>query len=216
MKKSLIVICLLVITSHTMAQFNQQYQSSKNDTKDASTFGFNRQSLFAGGTLGLGATNISFSAGATPEIGFTVREWLDVGGLINLNYYSERADPNYYYNQNERTRSFNYGIGAFARIFPVSFFFLQVEPQLNFITTTYTDYNAGGVPPTKYTFQATAPSLLLGGGYSQRIAGQSTFYLAVMFDALSDPNSPYRDNFNNTPVPVFQAGFDINLHPSGK
>ena len=210
MKKNIIAICLLLITSHTMAQFTHQYQTT-NPAADDDTYGFNRQSLFAGGTIGLGASNLSFNIGATPEIGFTIKQWLDVGGLININYYSESADPTYTYNYDTRTHSFNYGIGGFARAYPLPFLFLQVEPQLNFLTTNYLDYST--TPNNSYTIQATAPSLLLGGGYSQRIAGRSNFYFAIMFDALDNKYSPYRDPYTNVILPVFQAGFDFNLHP---
>jgi len=200
-----------MITAHTMAQFNGQYASHDSSDGD-DTYGFNRKSLFAGGTIGIGASNYSFNAGATPEIGFTVRSWLDVGGLVNINYYSERPDPTYTYNYNTRTRSFNYGIGGFLRAYPLPFLFLQVEPQLNFLTTSYADYST--TPTNNYSVQATAPSLLLGGGYCQRITGRSNFYFAVMFDALDSKYSPYRDPYTNTILPVFQAGFDFNLHPS--
>ncbi len=93
MKKIIIASCLLIIASQTMAQFNHSFHSIKNDD-DNGNYGFNKQSLFAGGTVGLGADGYSFNAGATPEIGFTVQKWLDVGALVNLNYYSQRADPN--------------------------------------------------------------------------------------------------------------------------
>lgn len=212
MKKSITAICLLLFTSHAIAQFNEQYQSGKPGNSDAGGFGFNKQSFFAGGTIGFGATNISFSAGATPEVGFTVKPWLDVGGLVNINYYSERADPTYTYNADIRTHSFNYGIGGFARAYPLPFLFFQAEPQLNFLTTSYVDYSTG--VPTSFSVQATAPSLLLGVGYAQRIAGRSNFYLAIMFDVLDNPYSPYVDAYSHQVIPVFQAGFDFNLHPA--
>jgi hypothetical protein len=210
MKKITIAICLSFITSYTMAQFTRPDQ---NDNADVDTYGFNRQSLFVGGTIGVGASNYSFNAGATPEIGYTVKKWLDLGALVNINYYSERPDPTNFYNYNTRTRSFNYGVGAFARAYPINFLFVQVEPEVNFLSTNYKDYNTA--PPSNYSIQATAPSLLVGAGYCQRIAGQSNFYIAVMFDALDSKYSPYRDAYTNTILPVFKAGFDIYLHPRG-
>jgi hypothetical protein len=193
-----------------MAQFDNHYHTDDNNDED--NFGFNKRSLFIGGTLGLGVVNSSFTAGATPEIGFTAKKWLDVGALVNINYYSQPADPNYYYNNNTRTRSFNYGIGAFGRIYPCHFLFVTAQPELNFVSTNYKYF---GSPVSTASFQTQAVSLLLGAGYCERIAGRSNFYIAIMFDALSDPNSPYRDAYTNAIVPIYKAGFDIYLHPGG-
>jgi hypothetical protein len=213
MKKILLAICLIIVTSNIMAQMSDPYQPDQNNTPahTANNFGFNRQSLFVGGTLGVGATDYSFNAGLFPEIGFTVKEWLDVGALLNINYYSERPDPSYYYNYNTRTRSFNYGAGAFARVYPLNFLFVQVEPEVNFIST---NYKYDGSPVSTYSTTNSAPSLLLGAGYAQRIAGENNFYIAVLFDAFNSRYSPYRDAYTNTIVPVFKAGFDIYLHPN--
>ncbi len=191
-----------------MAQFTRQ-----DDTVDPDNFGFNKRSLFIGGAVNLGFSGNTFVAGANPEIGFTVKEWLDVGALLNINYYAQSADPNLYYNYNTRTRSFAYGVGAFTRIYPVNFLFLQVQPEFNFTNINYKDFSA--IPAQKYSYQTQAPSLLVGAGYCQRIAGESNFYIAVLIDALDNPNSPYRDAYTNTILPQYRAGFDIYLHPHG-
>ena len=78
--------------------------------------GFKTEHLFIGGNLGLGYDSYTFSAGISPEVGYSFARWFDAGVLVNLNYSSERADA--YYNDNTRLRSFNYGIGAFARAYP--------------------------------------------------------------------------------------------------
>ncbi|HTC00077.1 MAG TPA: hypothetical protein VK705_05295 [Ferruginibacter sp.] len=212
MKKIIIATYLLIVTSHAIAQLNNHYHSNLDNNIDPDNFGFNKQSLFIGGTLSFGGSNYDFNAGISPEIGFTVKQWLDVGALLNINYFSERPDPTLFYNDNTRTRSFNYGAGAFARLYPIHFLFVQVEPELNFVNTNYKYF---GSPVSTYSNNTQAPSLLLGAGYCQRIAGRSNFYIAVMFDAFNNPNSPYRDVYANTnvAVPIFKAGFDIYLHP---
>jgi hypothetical protein len=214
MKKIIVAACLLIVASHAMAQLNNHYHSNQDNYVDPDNFGFNKQSLFIGGTLGLGGSGYDLSAGISPEIGFTVKQWLDVAALLNIDYYSERPDPTLFYNNNTRTRSINYGVGAFARLYPIRFLFVQVEPELNFVNTNYKYF---GSPVSTYSSNAQAPSLLLGAGYCQRIAGRSNFYIAVMFDALNNPNSPYRDVYANTniAVPIFKAGFDFYLHPRG-
>jgi hypothetical protein len=51
----------------------------------------------------------------------------------------------------------------------------------------------------------------LGIGYGRRVVGQNGFYIALLFDALDNVNSPYNDAFGH-PLPVLRAGFDIYLH----
>jgi hypothetical protein len=62
-----------------------------------------------------------------------------------------------------------------------------------------------------YKYNANAPSLLLGIGYGRRVVGESSFYIALMFDAISNSNSPYNDIYGH-PLPVLRAGFDFYLH----
>jgi len=57
-----------------------------------------------------------------------------------------------------------------------------------------------------------AASFLAGIGYSQRIIGRNNFYIAVMFDLLSNQYSPYRD-YTGAALPVVKVGFDFYLHP---
>jgi hypothetical protein len=53
--------------------------------------------------------------------------------------------------------------------------------------------------------------LLLGIGYGRRLIGQGTFFIALMFDVLGNPNSPYND-IHGDALPVIRAGFDIFVH----
>lgn len=175
---------------------------------DASqTKGFKKENIFIGGSLSVGFANNTFSVGGIPEVGYTVAQWLDAGIAINVNYSSQRADP--YYNGNVRQRSFNYGAGAFVRLFPVNFLFVQLQPEENWIKYNFRDYNSGQT----LTATTRSSSILGGIGYAQRIVGQSSFYTVLMIDLLRDPDSPYRD-YNNYAYPVVRAGFNFYLHPS--
>jgi hypothetical protein len=110
--------------------FAQQHDPGRMNTysDEAPTYGFTKENMFIGGNLALGYNGWDFNAGISPEVGWTLAKWFDAGLLINLNYSSERADPTGYYNSDIRYRSFNYGVGAFARIYPVDFLFFQIEP----------------------------------------------------------------------------------------
>jgi len=165
--------------------------------------------MFIGGSLALGLSNYSFNVGGTPEIGYSLNDWLDVGLAINLNYLSMRADP--YYNANTRLRNFNYGGGPFLRVYPIPVLFIQGQFETNWIKYNkyYVNYN------TEEKGTINANSLLVGVGYSQKIIGQSNFYTAILVDLNTDVDSPYRD-YNNQPLPIFRAGFNFYLHEKRK
>jgi len=207
MKKLIFASVLLIIFSGAMAQHYRNRPNTYTDEAPNSD-GFRKENLFIGGSLNLGYSGLDFNVGGSPEIGYSLTKWLDAGVLINVDYSSEMADPNYYYNPDTRQRSFTYGTGVFARLYPIRFLFFQVEPEYN-----WTHLSALNMATNQSaTADLQASSLLLGIGYSQRMRGRSNFYIALMFDALSNYGSPYRDA-NNAAIPVIKAGFDIYLHP---
>jgi hypothetical protein len=193
--------------------FAQQHNPGRMNTysDEAPTYGFTKENMFVGGSLALGYNGWDFNAGITPEVGYTLSKWFDAGLLVNLNYSSERADVEGIYNDDTRYRSFNYGVGAFGRIFPVDFLFFQIEPEYNWISYNYKFM--GSTPPETSSFTTAAPSLLLGIGYAQRLIGRNTFYFAILFDVGQNRNSPYVDPYSGAALPVFKAGFDFYLHP---
>ncbi len=167
--------------------------------------GFNQNNLFLGGSLNLGfGSNSYFNIGGTPEIGYSFSEWVDAGIALNLNYYTIKD-----YGGN-KAKSFNYGGGVFARLFPIRNFFVQLQPEYNWSKYT-TELSANG---QKSTVTYGVPSILAGVGYSQRIIGSSSFYTAILFDINNDPHSPYRDAYTNNIIPIIRAGFNIYLRPS--
>ncbi|MBS1947627.1 MAG: hypothetical protein JST47_07645 [Bacteroidetes bacterium] len=198
-----LIFSMTVSAQHTPPQVNTYSDEAGDEGR-----GFKKDHLFIGGSLNLGFSSYVFNVGGAPEVGYSFNKWLDGGMLININYTSERADP--YYNNNTRTRVFNYGIGAFGRFYPLPFLFLQAEPEYNW--TRYTQRYMGSPQQGYPSTHQQAASLLLGIGYGQRMVGQSSFYIALMFDALSNYGSPYRD-LNNVAVPVLKAGFDFYLRP---
>jgi hypothetical protein len=173
--------------------------------------GFKKENIFIGGGITLGFASNTFQIGASPEVGYSIAQWLDAGLGFNFNYASQKADPDYYYNDNTRYHSFNYGGGPFVRLFPVRFLFVQAQLEENWIKVNTKNYNANYTD--ERTYQAT--SLIAAIGYGQRIIGQSSFYTMIGLDLMRDPNSPYRD-YNNTAIPIIRAGFDFYLRPSRK
>ncbi|MBS1628332.1 MAG: hypothetical protein JSR09_00855 [Bacteroidetes bacterium] len=206
MKKITVLICTCIIISSALAQRNipPTYTAPVPEKK-----GFDINKMFIGGSLALGFSSYSFNIGGTPEIGYSLTNWLDAGLAINLNYNSMRADP--YYNNNIRQRSFNYGGGPFVRIYPMPFLFLQGQLETNWIKYNYLNLNNN----QSSSLTTNSNSILAGIGYTQRIVGQSGFYTAVLIDLNTDIYSPYRD-YNNAALPIFRAGFTFYLHERKK
>ncbi len=192
MKSKLILILLMTFISSTII-FAQDEEEEKKG-------GFKKENMFIGTALNLGFSSGVFQLGANPEIGYSITKWLDAGISTNINYTSFRFTG-------YSDRVFNYGAGTFARIWPVKFLFLSALPEYNFITITR-KYTSGS-PSIKEKFNAG--SLLLGAGYGNRIVGQSYSYFAIMFDAMNNTNSPYRDSENRA-LPIFRAGFAVYLN----
>jgi hypothetical protein len=206
--KKIAIACLLFVASHeVMAQHRPPRVNTYSDEDPDAEKGFKKSHIFIGGSLNVGFSGYDFSVGGAPEIGYSFNKWFDAGVLVNVNYTSERADP--YYNGNIRTRVFNYGTGAFARFYPLPFLFVIAEPEYNWTTYNYKNMTTG---ENLASTTQQASSLLLGIGYGQRFVGHSNFYIAIMFDALSNPGSPYRDPYNYAALPVIKAGFDFYLH----
>jgi len=97
LKKILIAGLLLQHVFNASAQhyYREGERERRRDAEvsDDQTYGdgFKREHLFIGGNLGLGMISYSFNAGLSPEIGYSLSQWLDVGALINLNYTSSKG-----------------------------------------------------------------------------------------------------------------------------
>jgi hypothetical protein len=192
---------LVAIAQDHMPQQVNTYSDAEPPT------GLAKQNLFVGGSLGLGFGSYEFTVGVNPEIGYSLNRWLDAGVLGNFTYNSISADPNYYYNQNVSSKEFIYGGGVFARAWFLPFLFVTVQPENNWTSITQEDKTYGGT----YKLNVSAPSVLGGIGYGSHNIGQSSFYIALMFDLLRNTASPYNDAYGH-PLPVLRAGFDVFVH----
>jgi len=197
MKPIFIIACMLSLSVLTFAQQEEEEKSHK----------FRKDNIFLGGAIGLGLGGGGFSAGANPEVGYSIAQWLDAGISTNFNYNSYSAE----YNNGIRQRSFNYGAGVFARIYPIRNIFLQVLPEYNIIRTNLKNAYSG----EELRLKQEAPSLLLGIGYTSREIGASSFYTVIMFDAGNNPNSPYIGGLGSK-YPILRTGFNFYLRRSRK
>lgn len=166
--------------------------------------GFQKQKLFTGGSANIGFSNGSTMLGITPQLGYSLTNWLDAGITFNLNYLSQKD-----YYSGDKLRQTTYGPGAFVRLFPVHFLFATAQYEYNSIHTKYIP-NVNGSPVTKSFLNAN--SFLVGAGYAggRERGGNSYYYLSIMWDVSGDPNSPYLDQYGRI-SPVIRAGYNIGL-----
>src|SRR6266508_563637 len=175
--------------------------------------GFTKENLFTGGSIRASFYSGGTVLGANPMFGYTLTNWADAGVVFNYTY-AGRRDYIYY---NDKLRQHVYGPGAFIRLYPVRFLFVQGQFEHNFTNLNYTD-------PVgfKTKDKADANSFLVGAGIAEgRRRGSNTFfYLSLLFDVLKNYNSPYVNNVydGNTGellrtdlVPIIRAGVNIGL-----
>ena len=197
---------MIVVAAHAQDRMAPRYNTYVDDDGT----GFKANHLFIGGGLSLGFGSYNFDIGVNPEIGYSLNRWLDVGAVVNFSYSSVKADPTYYYNSDIGEKEFIYGGGVFGRAYVLPFLFLTAQPEFNWTTIKETDEGTGANVAPSSTYSVNAPSLLLGLGYGRRVVGESSFFVELMFDAVSNSNSPYNDALGH-PLPVLRAGFDFYL-----
>ena len=191
MKKSLLFFTLLISSFAVFAQYEEEEKEK----------GFKRDQLFIGSGINLGFFN-GFILGLNPEVGYSLNRFIDVGVGVNVNYITQNE-----INAPITYRQFVFGGGPFVRVWPVNMIFLGGQFEYNRIAFSVKD-NGTVMGKTNYT----APSILVGGGYGNRLIGRSQFYTSIMVDVLRDPKSPYIDQFNRL-QPVFRTTFLFYLKP---
>lgn len=195
MKKSILLAASFVLLSLTGMGQNE-------DEKEKRPF---KENLFTGGSVSLAFFNNTFLVGASPVFGYSLTNWADAGIVVNYNYTSYRDYGGFL---NDKLRQSVYGGGAFVKLYPVRFLFVQAQAEHNFIRQKYIP-QAG----TVQKYKDDVSSFLVGGGYTtgrQGSGGPPFFYLSVLFDVSGDINSPYTDNLGRT-IPIIRGGIQIPL-----
>ena len=191
----------LIVTLFVLINFQS---SAQNNSVDPEKGKFKKENMFFGSGINMGIAGNYFNIGLNPELGYSVTKWLDAGVTMNVNYVSQNATEFSTYSY----KNFSYGAGGFLRIWPMNFIHLQVQPEYNWINSNVKNVINGYTSTEKHQ----AASLLVGLGYGTHILGSHYSYVTLMIDVLQDPQSPYRDQYND-PLPVFRAGFGMYLKP---
>ncbi len=204
------IIVLLLGCGLFHSGFAQQNNGANNNDYGELKGGFKQENIFVGGSLNLGLGGGQLTLGASPEIGYSITNWLDAGLGLNLIYTSVAA--NTYYNPSDtKLRQFNYGGGPFVRLYPVNFLFVQGQFEENWTKIK--------VKQDIYTYKTTvdASSFIAGLGYTQRQVGQGSYYIFVGVDLLKNAYSPYvTENEVGQIVaqPIVRVGYNVYLHPA--
>lgn len=204
MKKTLWILGLVFMTQ--LAQAQEEEAGEKR--------GFKKENFFTGGSISLAISNYTFGIGATPEFGYSLARFVDLGILGNYNYTSYRNYP--IQGQIGTLKQTIYGGGAFTRIFPARFLFAQAQFEHNWIDLKY-KYSGGRVKDN-----VSANSFLVGAGYctGRDPDAKSVYgYFSVLVDVLKEENSPYvnydYDVYGNITgtraVPIVRAGLIVPL-----
>ena len=202
MRSKLIIFIFIasVISIHTKAQ--------KEEEKEKVPF---KKNLFTGGTISLAFYSNTFLIGGSPVLGYSITNWADLGIVINYNYTVYRD----YQVFDDRLKQQNFGGGPFVKLYPLRFIFAQAQYEYNFLRLKY-------IPPPNYGLSEEkdgleAKSFLIGGGYTTGRMGRGGaphYYLAILFDVLHEPGSPYTDAYGRS-IPIIRGGIQIPLFQGG-
>lgn len=165
-----LLIFSLIISQMTIAQ-----ESEKT--------GFDKSKLFFGGTLGL-AFGYATAIHVAPIVGYHFSPMFAAGVGLNYSYYSY----DYGYAKSKQTYA---GMSLFGRFFPVQQFFIQVQPEINYLWYSE-EYTSGNNQTTPlYKFNQWVPSFLLGGGTAIPTGPNGAITISVMYDVIQNVYSPY-------------------------
>jgi hypothetical protein len=150
--------------------------------QDSDGKGFDKSKLFVGGGLGLAFGTYTI-VNVAPLVGYRFSELFAAGVGVNYSYYG--------YNDGYWNYKQSYvGMSIFGRVYPVRQFFIQVEPQENYMWYTQSGIGTNqGLP--SYQINQFVPSLLLGGGAAIPTGGNGAITISVMYDVLQNYYSPY-------------------------
>jgi hypothetical protein len=208
MKNIFLSLVILFFTSAAVAQVDTTAVQPEESTKKG---GFQKDHLFTGGGITLSFSSYGTVLGASPVFGYSITKWLDAGFVVNFIYATQRHYA--FYSVDDKLKQTIIGPGAFVRVFPVKFLFLQGQVEKNFIRQTLVP-DDNSIP--KQTYKIESNSLLVGGGYcnGREGSGEPFYYISLLFDVAKDKNSPYvevTDMGKINALPIVRAGVQIPL-----
>ncbi len=162
-----------------------------------------------GGGLVLGGGTGSFQIGLNPELVKSYNDYIDLGLISNI-YYSSYRTVASIDGINAKYHKTQFGLGGFARVWPLNEFFLQIQPEYNWTWAKSTDI----VDNISNKASVSATSVLAGVGYGRRTENGFS-YLSIMIDLVNSQQSPYGMG-QLRPQPIFRAGFGLPIRLAKK
>jgi hypothetical protein len=188
------LLCTILFTLTTVSAVAQRTQRGAPPPSTDKTI--------AGGSLNLAFAGNYQQVGVSPYCGVQLNQFIDLAGTAGVQYQSGRDLSNH------KTTQVVYGPGAFMRIFPLRFLYIQGQYEFNFIQKTT---NIAGVSTSA---NHDANSFLVGGGLAtaRRNTRPAYFYFSILWDVAQDRYSPYKDNYDRA-IPVIRTGVNLSLSP---
>lgn len=206
------VVATYIISLFVFSAFSQSREDEQNTGK------FKKENLFTGGSLVLSFSSYTTVLGGSPVFGYSINKWLDAGVQVNFTYSSNRHATYYnpntgqYFFSDDKLKQTTYGGGAFLKIYPINFLFLQAQGEYNSTAVKLIPANGGASEKSK----TNAPSFLVGAGYcnGRQGVGSLFYYVSILADIAKDKDSPYTEITASGTVnvlPIIRAGLQIPL-----
>jgi hypothetical protein len=157
------------------------------DTENTNMKGDFRSKLFFGGGFGLQFGSVTLVE-ISPLAGYKITPKLSAGISPTYKYYKYNA-----YYGNVKTNVF--GGSIFARYSIFENVFAHVEYESLFFNTK---------EPAQSTYVQQFNSFFVGGGYNQRIGGNSGMFILLLWNLNNTDDSPYSN-------PIIRLGFSVGL-----
>ena len=169
LKKTVLIIILFISALFSFAQDEKEEEQKK---------GFQKDRLFVGGNFGLTFGNYTL-INVSPQIGYRFTQHLAAGVGLNFQYVSlKREDYNgdAYYKTSQGVT----GLNVFGRVYPIQYFMIQVQPEMNYIFGKEKYFETSYQAAQEYNLNAEiVPSLLLGGGLVLPSGGRGAFIASL-------------------------------------
>ncbi len=193
-----VLFALFTLTSFISTAGNHEMASlyAAPAKKKKKTTGVDLTRLLIGPGFGFGAGTRAFSFNLSPSVAYCLTEDFHVGITLGFNYYQEAYDYNNFLNGQRETYKYKipaYSASVFARYIFFDRMIVGIEPEINntkLISSNYT-YSLTTGKIIENSKRLTVPSVLIGGGYSQRISNFGYTYLMAMYDVVQNPNARY-------------------------
>lgn len=175
-------LCIAIVMLIFSANIIKAQEADNTDTK-----GDFKSRLFFGGGFGLQFGSVTLVE-ISPLAGYKITPKLSAGISPSYKYYKYNA-----YYGNVKTNVF--GGSIFARYSIFENVFAHVEYESLFYNTK---------EPAQSAYVQQFNSFFVGGGYNQRIGGNSAMFILLLWNLNDTADSPYSN-------PIIRLGFSVGI-----